>query len=99
MQYYDFEVLKGDETISTERWVSLPDLREAWPKIAEIAEKIDAPGYRIRVNDEWGATVILIGVAAARIWVSTPHKDPSPQLQCPGSIGSRPLTRNEVLLC
>ena len=66
MQRYDFEVLKGDETISAERSVWLSNSREAWPKVAALAQKFDARGCRIRVTDQSGETVILIGVAGVR---------------------------------
>jgi hypothetical protein len=60
---HDFEVLDGDETISFVR--SLIDRPHAlWPRIVEIA-KTHPPGRRIRVTDQSGATVILVGVATA----------------------------------
>ena len=66
MQFYDFEVLKGEEIIAAEPSVPLPDTRAAWPKIAKIAEKITLPGCRIRVREQSGKTIILIGAAAVQ---------------------------------
>jgi hypothetical protein len=66
MQCYNFEVLKGDETIAAVRSVVLRSARAAWPRIAALAKTIDAPGCRIRVTDQSGGIVILVGVASAR---------------------------------
>jgi hypothetical protein len=66
MQFYSFEVLKGDEIIVAEPRVPLLDTRAAWPKIARIAQKITVPGCRIRVREQSGETIILIGATAAR---------------------------------
>ena len=66
VEYYDIAVLSGDETIASELAIALHSPRAAWPRIAEIARKIDAPDCRIRVTDQSGHTVILVGVATAR---------------------------------
>jgi hypothetical protein len=66
MQLYNFEVLKGDEVIATERSVPLDDPKAAWPKIAKIARNLRSPGCRIRVREESGETIILIGATAAQ---------------------------------
>ena len=66
MEYYDFEVLRGDEIIVAEPSVALDNSRAAWPRIVRMARKLDLPGCRIRVREQSGETVILIGVAAAR---------------------------------
>jgi hypothetical protein len=65
VQYYDFEVLKGDDIISAERRVALDDSRAAWPKILGIAKTLKLPGCRIRVREQQGDTIILIGASAA----------------------------------
>ena len=44
----------------------MPDTSAAWPKVAELAKAFDEPGHKIRVRDEDGGIVILIGVAALR---------------------------------
>jgi hypothetical protein len=66
MERYDFEVLKGDETITAARSVAIADPRAAWPRVAELAKKVAEPGCRIRVTNDAREMVILIGVAAAR---------------------------------
>jgi hypothetical protein len=66
VEYYDFEVIKGDVVISAETFVALENSRAAWPKVLKIAHKLDLPGCRIRVREHEGETVILIGAAAAR---------------------------------
>ena len=66
MQLYNFEVLKGEEVIATEPSVPLNDPKAAWPKIAKIAKNINMPGCRIRVREESGETIILIGATAAQ---------------------------------
>jgi len=65
LETYDFEVLNDDDdTIAMIRSV-IQDSKELWPRIAELA-KIYAPGCRIRVTDQSGEMVILVGVTTAR---------------------------------
>jgi hypothetical protein len=66
MQLYSFEVLKGEEIIAAEASVPLVDTSAAWPKIARMAKKSTVPGCRIRVREQSGETIILIGAAAAQ---------------------------------
>ena len=65
MHICDFEVLKDGAVIAARRSLALPDLRAAWPEIAELARRY-APGCKIRVKDEAGRILILTGVAAVR---------------------------------
>ena len=65
MQLYQFEVLRGEEVISAELSVPLSNTKAAWPKISKLAKSIKSPGYRIRVREQFGETIILVGVAAA----------------------------------
>ena len=69
MQFYQFEVLKGEDVISSEPSVPLHNTRAAWPKIAKLAKRLaksaNSPGCRIRVREQSGETIILVGVAAA----------------------------------
>jgi hypothetical protein len=65
MGVYDFEVLK-DGAVAATQTIALPDTSAAWPKIAELANTFDEPGYKIRVKDETGGIVILIGVVTLR---------------------------------
>ncbi len=66
MHICDFEVLRDGAVVAARLSLVLPDIRAAWPKIAELARRYDAPGYKIRVKDEAGGIVILTGVAAVR---------------------------------
>jgi hypothetical protein len=66
MGVYDFEVLKDGAVIAAQQTIALPDANAAWPKIAELAKAFDEPGHNIRVKDEAGGIVILIGVMALR---------------------------------
>ena len=66
MGVYDFEVLKEDAVVAAKQTIVLPDTSAAWPKIAELAKAFDEPGHKIRVKDEAGGIVILIGVNALR---------------------------------
>ena len=59
-------MLKDGAVIAAEQTIALPDTRAAWPKIAELAKTFDEPGHKIRVRDEAGGIVILIGVTALR---------------------------------
>ena len=59
-------MLKDGAVIAAEQTIALPDTSAAWPKIAELARTFDEPGHKIRVRDEDGGIVILIGVAALR---------------------------------
>ena len=65
MELYDFEVLKDEEVIAVERSVPLYSRRTAWPKIIKLAKGIELPRCRIRVKEQAGETIILVGVAAA----------------------------------
>jgi hypothetical protein len=67
MQRYDFEVLQGDALLAAERSVMLRDSKAAWPRIAKLAHKNNTRGLRIRVSDESGQTVIMMGVETARM--------------------------------
>ena len=64
MHLYDFEVLRDGTIVAAERSVWLADPRAAWPEVARLARRHDAPGGKIRVKDETGRIVILTGVAS-----------------------------------
>ena len=59
----DFEVLSGDDTIATVQSI-IADPKALWPRIVELA-KAHAQGCRIRVTDQSGAMVAIVGVATA----------------------------------
>jgi hypothetical protein len=67
VKLHDFEVLKGDRVVSARRSVVIGDFKDAWPMITEMAMTTKEAGCRVRVTDETGAIVVLIGVAAARL--------------------------------
>ena len=66
VEVYDFEVLKSDAVIAAKQSIALPDPGAAWPKIAKLAKNFNEPGCTIRVKDEAGGIIILIGVTAIR---------------------------------
>jgi hypothetical protein len=72
VQFYDFEVLQGDDVIAAERAVALDDSRAAWPKVIGLAKGLPSQGCRIRVREQEGDTIILIGAAAARRYPDMP---------------------------
>ena len=65
MPSYHFEILNREEVVFAEPSVFLHDVRAAWPKRKKLAKRVAAPGWRIRVRETSGQTVILIGAAAA----------------------------------
>jgi hypothetical protein len=62
---YDFEILKGEEVIAAERSIPLYSPKAAWPKIIKLAKSVNLPGCRIRVKEQSGETIILVGIAVA----------------------------------
>jgi hypothetical protein len=88
MDIYDFEVLKDGAVIAAKQTIALPDTSAAWPKIAELAKTFDAPGHKIRVRDEAGGIVILIGVVTLRRFAGavSPGVLPHLHLGVPGTI-------------
>jgi protein-disulfide isomerase-like protein with CxxC motif len=65
VEHYDFEVLEGDKAIAAVWSVALQNPKAIWPRIADLAREVYAPGRKIRVTNQLGEMVILIGVAAA----------------------------------
>jgi hypothetical protein len=71
--WHIFEVLEGHVVIATAPFfIETPDA--LWKKITELAN-FHAQGCRIRVTDQSGATVILVGVATALRLAAFPFKD------------------------
>jgi hypothetical protein len=64
MEQYYFQVLNGEETIAAGR-LAIQNARAIWPRLMELANGY-SPGCRIRVNDQSGETIILVGVTTAR---------------------------------
>ena len=67
MLRYDFEVRQGEKTIACLRAIEIQSARAMWHWIACLAKNYPAPKGRIRVTDQSGEIVILIGIAAARL--------------------------------
>jgi hypothetical protein len=65
MEHYELTVLKGDEIITAARLIA-PDPGAAWSQVMEVAKNIGEPGCRVRVTDEAGDVVILVGIDTAR---------------------------------
>jgi len=57
--------MDGDEVIESFASIELPHSRALWPRLAELARNAYVPGRTIRVTNQLGEMVILIGVAAA----------------------------------
>jgi hypothetical protein len=66
MQQYRLDLLIGNETIAPAQLFMLPDLSMVWSTIGAIASNIDEPGHLIRVSNEVGEILILVGVTTAR---------------------------------
>jgi len=66
MEYYDIDISKGDKRIAAERSIALTSPRDVWSKIAALANKFATSGAQIRVTDEAGEIVVLVGVTVAR---------------------------------
>jgi hypothetical protein len=66
MLVYDFEVLKDEALVASMRSIRLPDVGATWTMILALAKSIDEPGHKIRVKDQAGGIVILIGIVALR---------------------------------
>jgi hypothetical protein len=66
MRQYKFDLLMGGEKVAPAQLITLPDLSMVWSKIGAIASNIDEPGHLIRVSNEVGEILILVGVSTAR---------------------------------
>ena len=53
------------------RSIELQNPKALWSRIAELAKKVYAPGRTIRVTNQLGEMIILIGVATAIRYVSS----------------------------
>jgi hypothetical protein len=67
MQRYDFEVLSNGRVMYRETAVMLPDGPVVWTYVENVADMVSAfPHARIRVTDEFGRIVVLVGARAKR---------------------------------
>jgi len=68
MERFDIDVFEGDKFIAAKRSVALRDSMDAWPKIAEVARQFSKPGTQIRVTNEAGEIIILVGVKVMQMY-------------------------------
>jgi hypothetical protein len=66
MEHYDFAILKHDDEIMAVQSITLPEPSAAWPRVAKFAQDVGEPGCLIRVTNEAGEVVVLVGIAAVR---------------------------------
>jgi hypothetical protein len=64
MEQFDFAVLNENVTIATIAAV-VEGSKSFWPRIMELSE-IYPPGCQIRVTDQSGEMIMLVGVVTAR---------------------------------
>jgi hypothetical protein len=65
MKRYNFEILQGGTTSAVERNVPIADEDTLWLRIGAIAKRIPKSNCFIKVTDEVGDIVALVGVATA----------------------------------
>ena len=68
MKRYNFEILQGETTSAIERNVPIADAKGLWRRIGAIAS-LQSPGGMIKVTDEMGGIVALIGVTTAATYL------------------------------
>jgi hypothetical protein len=66
VKLYHPEALRDGVIIAASRSIVLPDLAAVWREIAKLSRTVDGPCGKIRVKDEAGRIVVLVGAAAAR---------------------------------
>jgi hypothetical protein len=64
---YSIEVIQGGAVLYRCTGVVIDRLEDAWPLVARIAHKVDAPGARIRVRNQEGKIAIMVGLLTARM--------------------------------
>jgi hypothetical protein len=66
MVTYSFSVFNRDQTVAAIQSVVLGNPRAVWSKVTELAWNIGESGGQIKVTDQAGALVVLVGVNSAR---------------------------------
>jgi hypothetical protein len=66
MATYNFNVFNRDQTIAAIQSVVLGHPRAVWSKVTELAWNIGETGGQIKVTDQTGELVVLVGVNSAR---------------------------------
>jgi len=65
MKHYDFEIVQEGVVRAVERNVAIGDMSGVWLRIGAIAKSIPKSGGLIKVTDEVGDIVALVGVVTA----------------------------------
>jgi len=63
---YTFQIIDPEGGRREARSLRLPDMKAVWEEIAALAGARDAEGRHIRVTNEAGGIVVLIGASTAR---------------------------------
>jgi hypothetical protein len=63
---YRFDVFNRDQTVIANQFVIFSNSRAVWPKVTELAWSIGESGGQIKVTDQAGRVVVLVGVNSAR---------------------------------
>src|SRR5271170_694111 len=66
MVTYNFNVFNRGHTVAAIQSVVMSNSRAIWPKVAELAWNVGESGGQIRVTDQAGGLVVLVGVNSAR---------------------------------
>jgi hypothetical protein len=66
MSIYHFQVIDPEGGRREVASLRLPDMGAVWEQIAALAGARDAEGRHIRVTNEAGGIVVLVGVSTAR---------------------------------
>jgi hypothetical protein len=63
---YHFQIIDPSGLRRDAKSALLPDMEAVWEQIATLASARDAEGRQIRVTNEAGGIVVLVGVSTAR---------------------------------
>jgi hypothetical protein len=66
MTLYNFHIIDPAGGRREAKSLLLPDMASVWEQIAALASARDAEGRQIRVTNEAGGIVVLVGVSTAR---------------------------------
>jgi hypothetical protein len=66
MATYHVNVLTKDQTVAASQSLDLGPSQTIWAKLAKLAWSVGEVGGQIRVTDQAGKLVILVGVRSAR---------------------------------
>ncbi len=66
MQRFHVQLVDPARAILREQRLDVMDLSDVWRHIEDLAETAEQPGLRIKVVDDSGEIVVMVGVATAR---------------------------------